>query len=439
MEIKFDPLRRFIKIKSLSSICMLLAAISALIVSNTNLHTYYQQFLNLEFLIGFREFHLSKSVLHWINDGLMTVFFFVIGLEIKREFLIGELSSARKAILPILAAIGGMIFPIALFFLLNHGKEGTHGWGITMATDIAFSLGVLGILGKKVPFGLTIFLAAFAIIDDLGAVMVIAIFYSSLIYWHLVAIATVLLLGLSLLSVKDFYSRHIYIPVGFVIWLLFLESGIHPTIAGVLFALTIPSHRKKRLVDVIVKGKKALNELSQLIGEKMVEFKNHKTAINILDNITSEIQSPLQHLQNKLSTMVSFLIIPLFAFANSGINFIGDEGAFTPLSISIAVSLVCGKIIGISLFTWLAVKLKIAALPKNVDFRQIFGLSCLGGFGFTMSIFISNLSYESAHLQDSAKLGILIGSLVAGVSGYLVIRYSLKKRAIPESINNDKP
>ncbi len=439
MEIKFDPLRRFIKIKSLSSICMLLAAIAALIVSNTNLHTYYQQFLELEFLIGFREFHISKSALEWINDGLMTVFFFVIGLEIKREFLIGELSTARKAILPIVAAIGGMIFPIAIFFLLNYGKEGMHGWGITMATDIAFSLGILGILGKRVPFGLTIFLAAFAIIDDLGAVMVITFFYSSLIYWQLVAIALVLLLALSLLSVRNFYSRYIYIPVGIAIWLLFLESGIHPTIAGVLFAFTIPSHRKKRLVDVIAKGKNALNELSQLIGKKVVEFKNHKTAINILHKITSEIQSPLQHLQNRLSTVVSFLIIPLFAFANSGINFIGEESAFTPLSISIAVSLVCGKIIGISLFTWLAVKLKIAVLPENVDFRQIFGLSCLGGFGFTMSIFISNLSYESVHLQDSSKLGILIGSLIAGISGYFVIRYALKKSAIPGNISNEIP
>lgn len=427
MEIKFDPLRRFIKIKSLSSICMLLAAIAALIVSNTNLYSYYEQLLELEFSIGFSDFHLSKSVLHWINDGLMTIFFFVIGLEIKREFMIGELSSARKAILPILAAIGGMIFPIAIFFLLNSGNESTHGWGITMATDIAFSLGILGILGKKVPFGLTIFLAAFAIIDDLGAVMVIAGFYSSLISWHLVVIAFVLLIALSLLSLKNLYSSYIHIPVGIVIWLLFLESGIHPTIAGVLFAFTIPSHRKKRLAYVIGKGKNALNELSQLIGKKEVEFKNHKTAINILDNITSEIQSPLQHLQNKLSTLVFFFIIPLFAFANSGINLMGNEGAFTPLTTSIAVSLVCGKIIGISLFSWLAIKLKIAVLPQDVDFRQIFGLSCLGGFGFTMSIFICNLSYVSVHLQHSAKLGILIASLIAGVGGYLVIRYSLKK------------
>ncbi|QIA08330.1 Na+/H+ antiporter NhaA [Draconibacterium halophilum] len=416
----------------MSSICMLLAAISALIVSNTSLNNWYNQFIHLDFSIGFPNFHLSKSVLHWINDGLMTIFFFVIGLEIKREFLLGELSSMRKAMLPIFAAIGGMIFPIALFFILNHGREGIEGWGITMATDIAFTLGVLGILGKRVPFGLTIFLAAFAIIDDLGAVLVIAIFYSSQIHWHLVAISVGLLMGLSLLSFKNIYSRYLYIPVGIVTWLLFLESGIHPTIAGVLFAFTIPSHRKKQLIVVINKGKKALNQLSQLVGKKVVEFKDHKTAINILDNITSEIQSPLQHLENKLGTLVSFLIIPLFAFANSGINFTDNEGTFTRLSISIAVSLIFGKIIGISLFTWLAVRFKLAVLPENVNFKQIIGLACLGGFGFTMSIFISQLSYESLHLQNSAKLGILIASVIAGISGYLIIRYSIRKSVPPE-------
>lgn len=428
MKIKFDPLRRFVKIKSLGSICMLLATISALIVANTDLKSLYQEILDLEFMIGFSGFHLSKSILHWINDGLMTVFFFVIGLEIKREFLIGELSSVRKALLPVLAAIGGMIFPITIFFILNHGKEGIHGWGIPMATDIAFSLGILGILGKRVPFGLKIFLATFAIIDDLGAVLVIAVFYSSLIYWHLVLIALVLLFLLSLLSRKNIYSRYIYIPVGIIIWLLFLKSGIHPTIAGVLFALTIPSHRRKKLFEVFQRGKTALNELSQLIGKKEVVFNDHKAAINILDKFTSEIQSPLQQLQNKLHGMVSFFIVPLFAFANAGITFIGDGGAITVLSINIAISLFMGKLVGISLFTYLAIKFKIAVLPLNVNFRQIIGIAFLGGLGFTMSIFISNLSYESDHLLNSAKIGILIGSFVASIIGYLVIRYTIKKK-----------
>ncbi len=428
MKIRFDPLRRFVKIKSLGSICMLLATVLALIIANTDLRSLYTDILEHEFIIGFAEFHLSKSILHWINDGLMGIFFFVIGLEIKREFLIGELSSTRKAILPILAAIGGMIFPITIFLVLNHGKEGIEGWGIPMATDIAFSLGVLGMFGKKIPFGLKVFLATYAIIDDLGAVLVIAIFYSTLIYWQFVLIAFLLLFLLSLLSVKNIYSRYLYIPIGIIIWILFLKSGIHPTIAGVLFAFTIPSHRKKKLYDVFQRGKTALNELSQLIGKKEVVFNEHKASINILDRFSSEIQSPLQHLQNKLQGLVSFFIVPLFAFANAGISFLGEEGAITQLSLNIALSLLVGKVVGISLFSYLAVKFGIAALPRNVDFRQIIGLAFLGGLGFTMSIFISNLSFESTHLLNSAKIGILIGSFIASIIGYYVIKHSLKKK-----------
>ncbi|NQU51764.1 MAG: Na+/H+ antiporter NhaA [Bacteroidetes bacterium] len=429
MKIKFDPLRRFVKIKSLGSICMLVATIAALTMANTNLNSFYREVLELEFTIGFSGFHLTKSILHWINDGLMSIFFFVIGLEIKREFLIGELNSMKKAILPVFAAIGGMIVPITIFFVLNYGKEGIEGWGIPMATDIAFSLGVLGMLGKRIPFGLKIFLTTFAIIDDLGAVLVIAIFYSSLIYWYLVLIAFILLLILSILSIKNIYSRYIFIPIGIIIWILFLKSGIHPTIAGVLFAFTIPSHRKKKLFDVFQRGKIALNELSQLIGKKEIVFNNHKAAINILDKFTSEIQSPLQQLQNKLHGMVSFFIVPLFAFANAGISFIGDGSAITRLSINIAISLLVGKVIGISLFSYLAVRFKIAILPLNVDFNQIIGLGFLGGLGFTMSIFISNLSYQSVDMLNSSKIGILLGSFIASIIGYFVIKYSLKKRS----------
>ena len=428
MKVKFDPLRRFVKIKSLGSICMFLTSLAALMVANSSLKPIYTQILNHEFLIGFSEFHLSKSILEWINDGLMTIFFFVIGLEIKREFLIGELSSLRKAILPVLAAFGGMIFPITIFFILNYGNEGIHGWGIPMATDIAFSLGILGILGKRVPFGLTIFLATYAIIDDLGAVLVITFFYSTLIYWKYVIVAFILLLFLSVLSVKNFYSKYLYIPIGIIIWLLFLESGIHPTIAGVLFAFTIPSHRKKKLFDVLQRGKTALNEISQLAGKKEVAFKEHKEAINVLDRFTSEIQSPLQQLQNKLHGTVSFFIVPLFAFANAGISFTGGEGTINGLSLNIAISLLAGKVIGISLFSYLAIKTRIAELPQSVIFKQIIGLAFLGGLGFTMSIFISNLSYASETLLNSAKIGILLGSTIAGITGYLVIKYNIKRQ-----------
>jgi NhaA family Na+:H+ antiporter len=432
MKIKFDPLRRFVKIKSLGSISMLVATVGALAVANSNFYSLYQELLELEFTIGFSEFHISKSILEWINDGLMSIFFFVIGLEIKREFLLGELNSFKKAILPVFAAVGGMIVPITIFFILNYGKEGIEGWGIPMATDIAFTLGILGIFGKRLPFGLKIFLTTFAIIDDLGAVVIITFFYSTLIYWHLVAIAGILLCLLYYLSYKNFYSKYLFIPVGIIIWILFLESGIHPTISGVLFAFSIPSHSKKNLFEVIQGGKVALNELSKLVGEKRVVFNQHKAAINILDNFTSEIQSPLQQFQNKLQGMVSFIIVPLFAFANAGISFLGDGHSITSLSLNIAISLLVGKVIGISLFSYLSVRFKMAVLPLNVGFNQIIGLGFLGGLGFTMSIFISNLSYQSADLINSSKIGILIGSFVASIIGYLVINYSLKKSNIAQ-------
>jgi NhaA family Na+:H+ antiporter len=231
-----------------------------------------------------------------------------------------------------------------------------------------------------------------------------------------------------LLSVKNFYSRYIFIPIGIAIWLLFLKSGIHPTIAGVLFAFTIPSHRKKKLFDVIQRGKTALNELSNLIGKKEVEFNNHKAAINYLDRFTAEIQSPLQNLQNKLQGMVSFFIVPLFAFANAGISLVGNGGNFTQFSLNIAVSLLVGKVVGISLFSFLAVRLGIASLPQRVNFRQIIGLAFLGGIGFTMSIFISNLSFEYSHLLNSSKIGILLGSFIASVIGYFIIQNAVKKK-----------
>ncbi|MCY1719531.1 Na+/H+ antiporter NhaA [Prolixibacteraceae bacterium Z1-6] len=428
MKINFDPFLRFIKIKSLSSIVMLVTSMAALYMANSRFASMYQEFLELEFTIGFSEFHLTKSILHWVNDGLMAVFFFLIGLEIKSEFITGSLNSIRRAVLPIFAAIGGMVVPIIIFLVLNHNQKGIEGWGIPMATDIAFSIGVLGVFGSRVPLGLKIFLTTYAIIDDLGAIIIIALFYSSSIDWHLVIIALILLSVLFILTALNIYWKYFFLFSGIIIWLLFLKSGIHPTVAGVLVSFTIPLQRKKKFSDVIRRGRKALNELSLMIGKKEKVFEEHKDALHVLDTFTSSIYSPLQYLQYRLQGLVAFLIIPLFGFANAGITFTAQGSAISPLTLNIAVSLLFGKVIGISLFTYLTVKLKIGVLPLYTNFNQIIGLGFLGGLGFTMSIFIANLAYDSADMINSSKIGILLGSMIAAILGLTILKFSLKKK-----------
>ncbi len=405
---------------------MFVTSMAALILANSCLAPVYEKFLELKFTIGVGNFHLTKSVLHWINDGLMTIFFFLIGLEIKSEFLTGSLNSMRRAVLPVFAAIGGMIVPIVIFLTLHHGQAGIEGWGIPMATDIAFSLGVLGIFGSRVPLGLKVFLTTYAIIDDLGAVIIITFFYSSSIHWNFIIIALALLLLLFILTAFTIYWKYLFLLLGIIIWILFLKSGIHPTIAGVLVAFTIPMHREKKFSDVIKKGKKALNELSKINGKNEAELKAHKEAIQVLDTFTSKIQSPLHFLQHRLQGIVSFIIIPLFGFANAGITFTTQGGAISPLTLNIAMALLFGKVLGISLFTYLPLKLKIGILPLHTNFKQIIGLGFLGGLGFTMSIFIANLAFDSADMINSAKIGILLGSVVASVLGFIILKYSIK-------------
>ena len=407
---------------------MFVTSMTALIMANSDFASIYEEFQELEFTVGFTEFHLKKSILHWVNDGLMAIFFFLIGLEIKSEFFTGSLNSIRRAILPVFAAIGGMIVPMVLFLVLNHNKEGIEGWGVPMATDIAFSLGILGLFGSRVPLGLKVFLTTLAIIDDLGAIIIIAFFYSSSIEWQLVLLAIVLLSVLFILTILNIYWKYIFLCLGIVIWILFLKSGIHPTIAGVLVAFTIPRQRKKKFSNVIRKGRKALKELSLMIGKKETAFDEHKEAMQVLDNFSSEIQSPLRYLHYRLQGVVAFIIIPLFGFANAGIAFSAGGGTVPSLTLNIALSLLFGKVVGIVLFTYLLVKLKVADLPLNTNFYQIIGLGFLGGLGFTMSIFIANLAFYSAYTTNSAKIGILLGSATAAIFGFFILNYSLQKK-----------
>ncbi len=418
------PFQKFVRIESLSGMLLFGATIMALILANSRFGEQFQAFWQFKIGISTSGFELIKPLILWVNDGLMAVFFFLIGLEIKRELLIGELNTVKKASFPLFAAIGGMAAPVILFLVLNDNPETSLGWGIPMATDIAFSLAILTLLGKRVPIGLKVFLTAFAIVDDLGAVLVIAIFYSETIKWSLILISLVLLAILFFLSYKKIYSKGLILGFGIIIWVLFLKAGIHPTIAGVLLALTVPIRQKIRMDPYIRKLKSITEKICiECDPDSTLLTKDQIKEIDNLEDWTEGVQSPLQHLEHKLHNWVAFFIMPVFALSNAGVAIGGDMELDTMLSGIIVISLVIGKLIGVTTLSLIGVKLGLAELPEGVGFRQIIGVSLLAGVGFTMSIFVANLAFfESPQMLDSAKMGIIAGSLIAGIAGYLVLR-----------------
>jgi len=410
-----SPFQRFVKAESLAGILLFGATIIALVWANSPYADAYEKIwqMKLGFVAG--DFRLEKPLILWINDGLMAIFFFLIGLELKRELLNGELNSVKKALLPFLAALGGVVVPILVFMSLNDNPVTARGWGIPMATDIAFALAILMLLGKRIPLGLKVFLTAFAIIDDLAAVLVIAIFYSAEIHWNLLLGGLVLIALLGLFYHRKTYHFGLGLLVGAVVWLLFLKSGIHPTIAGVLLAFTIPVKKKINLSEF---GKKisyvsdVLNE--QKSGNTMHLLSQEETkCINLLNEATQEVRSPLQYLEQKLHGFIAYFVLPVFAFANAGIRISADMEADTALIRNIALALFAGKWAGVSLFTYAGLKMKWIALPEGINFKHITGIAALAGVGFTMSIFIANLAFAGQEiLINSAKTGIIIGSSV---------------------------
>lgn len=423
------PFQRFIKAESFSGILLFGATIIALIWANSPLSESYQNLWQFKIGISSEAFELKKPLILWINDGLMAIFFFLIGLEIKRELIIGELNSFKKASFPLFAAIGGMIFPLTFFFLFNKNPETIDGWGIPMATDIAFSLAILRLLGNRIPLSIKIFLTAFAIVDDIGAVLVIAVFYSESINWILILISLIPLTILFILSSRGIYLKYLVLLFGILIWILFLKSGIHPTVAGVLISFAIPIRQR---IDTETFSGNLLE-----IDKKLKEYNDKKIPIltkeqiNQIDNLerwTAKVQSPLQHLENKLHSWAAYFIMPVFALSNAGVTFSKDMNFDLPLVINLILSLVVGKCIGVSLMSFLSVKLKVAELPAGIRPMQIIGIALLAGVGFTMSIFIANLAFAgNAVYVDSSKVGILAGSVIAGISGYVVLRLSSEK------------
>lgn len=428
IDIWLKPVNKFIKNETAGGIVLFSAAILAIIVANSPLAEQYHQLWKYKFSIGFAGYEISKSLHHWINDGLMSVFFFVVGLELKREIIGGELSDRRKAVLPVAAAIGGMLVPASIYWLFNRGTVGVSGWGIPMATDIAFALGILYLLGSRVPLSLKVFLTAVAIADDIGAVLVIAFFYTSDISLLSLGIGSVfmaILIGANLLGVRSpvFYG---IIGIG-GLWLAFLLSGVHATIAGVLAALTIPASVKIDAGSFLSNLKIFADDFKQAIpGNKNLISYEQLQVIENIKRYTSAVDTPLQRLEHGMHPLVAFVVLPVFAFANAGITFTGELFAQASSAVTIGVfcGLLLGKTIGIIGATKLMVSMNWAELPADSSWRQIYAVSFLASIGFTMSIFITELAFDNSEMVLQAKLGIFIASGIGGVVGYLLLRRS---------------
>ncbi len=428
IDIILKPINTFIKSETTAGIVLFISTIIALLWANSAFASTYHHLWHEEFSINLAGHTISNSLHHWINDGLMSMFFFVVGLELKREIIGGDLSSPRQAILPLVAALGGMIVPALLFIAFNTQAPEKNGWGIPMATDIAFALGILSLLGKRVPVALKVFLTALAIADDLGAVLVVAFFYTSDISVVSLLTGAAFLIVLILANILGVRSVIFYGIVGIGgLWLAFLMSGVHATIAGVIAAITIPARTK---IDEVGFGKK----LRSYVDEFMIIPPNDVTLLepeqmHVIEKIKTLAQAadtPLQRLEHAMHPLVAFVVLPLFALANAGIEFSSDffSGIVHPVSLGVIVGLFIGKFVGISGACWLVIKMKWTSLPPLVTWRHILGVAFLGGIGFTMSMFITNLAFEDATLNVLSKTGILVGSLIAGTIGSIILRFS---------------
>ena len=425
-------------------VLVIFAAIALLLANLDATKTFYHHLLTTDFTVGFPGFNLTRSIEAWINDGLMVVFFFVVGLEIKREIIAGQLASIKHAALPIAGAIGGMLVPAAIYMAFNAGTPTESGWGIPMATDIAFAIGILSLLGDRVPVSLKIFLTALAIVDDLGAILVIAIFYSSEINFVALAAAVAVFALLLVLNRNNVYKMRYYLVPSIVLWVLFLHSGIHATIAGVLIALTIPTTPRYSKKYFLYKSKYFREEFAhfdQPDAEVLANDHQHH-ALNSMRYLAANAMSPSQRLEHALNPTVTFFIMPVFALANAGVEIASaaDLNIFaTGEGMGIFWGLVIGKPLGIVLTCWLTVKLGLAALPEGANWHKLASGACLGGIGFTMSIFIDTLAFNDPGSISLGKITILIASVTAALLGILIINTVGKKDRIgPYSVPGTK-
>ncbi len=427
----YTPFEHFLHAQTTTGLVLMGMTILALIVANSPFYETYQHIIHTTIELDINDLQIKHPLHHWINDGLMAIFFFLIGLEIKREVLVGELSNIKVAILPILAAIGGMLIPALIYLAINKGGEGANGWGIPMATDIAFAISALVLLGKRVSPALVTFLVALAIVDDLGAVLVIALFYTAEIQMNYLLLAGAMFLVMIALNRFGIHAVLPYFIVGIVMWFFMLESGVHATIAGVIGAFAIPSKPKMPPTDLTQHTKNLLEEFDSY--PVATDYTMHEKQKALLQNIKDRIDavgSPAVRLEQELHLPVSLIVIPLFALANAGIRIdfssVGDV-IIQPVSLGIILGLLLGKILGIFGVAYLAIKLKIATLPQKSSMSQIFGVAALGGIGFTMSMFVADLAFiNNSGLIFQAKIGILTASLLAGALGFIWLRFIAK-------------
>jgi NhaA family Na+:H+ antiporter len=431
------PMSSFIRTESSGGLVLMAAALVALAWANSPWADGYHALWHARITFEVGGWVASHSLHEWINDGLMAVFFFLVGLEIKREGLVGELATPRHAALPAAAALGGMLVPAAFYALLNARGAGAPGWGIPMATDIAFALGVLILLGPRVPASLKLFLTALAIVDDIGAVLVIAVFYTAQVAWGMLA-AGFALLGVAALANRLGVRRPLaYTALGLAVWACFVASGVHATVAGVLLAMAIPARTRIDTGEFLRRGRTLLGGFDEAGEEQPRTLPNpaQQQALHELERACEAAQSPLHRIEHGLHPVVAFGIIPLFALANAGVTLPRDAAAVLhPVTLGIILGLVLGKPLGIALFSWGAVRLGIAELPAGLRWSQLRAVSWLGGIGFTMSLFIGGLAFSDAAMQDRAKLGVFTASLLAGVLGWLLIVREGRRHARPRGV-----
>lgn len=423
------PFEEFVHRETTGGLLLMATAILALVLANSALAEMYQHLLHRPIGINIGGWALEKTLHHWVNDGLMALFFFVVGLELKREILVGELAVPRQAALPIVAAIGGMVVPVLVYLAFNPSGNAASGWGIPMATDIAFAIGALVLLGNRVPKALITFLVALAIVDDLGAVLVIALFYTDQIVWEALFAAGGILVVLVMLNRAGIRQPLPYLLLGALLWFALLKSGIHATLAGVLTAFTIPAYSKYDPARFSAHVKTLMKRFdnSHQPGQSIMTNDSLRAVVQTLENGVHKVEAPLQRLEHGLHMPVAFLVIPIFAFINAGIpiefSALGDTLAH-PVTLGVIFGLILGKFIGIVGACWLALKFGIGQLPAQTRFSQIAGVALLAGIGFTMSIFIAELGFAGqAEELLMAKTGVLFASLLAGVGGYVWLRW----------------
>nr|WP_320119732.1 Na+/H+ antiporter NhaA [uncultured Marinifilum sp.] len=422
-----DPLVEFVRLEAFGGIVLMFFTILAIFIANSSQGESFIAYWQGYFGLHFGSWELSKTIIHWINDGLMAVFFFVVGLEIKRELLTGGLSSMRKASLPIFAAIGGMVVPALFYVSLNLTGSGTHGWGVPMATDIAFALGILILLGKRIPVSLKLLLTSIAIVDDIGAVIVIALYYTSEIDWLYLLYGGGIYALLWLINLLRVRNISIFLILGIILWYMLLKSGVHATLAGILLAFTIPAHANRNIFEFVRSNVIIMNQLDDSTYDKQIEFKEKhvQSSVYAIRNNCIEVISPLHRLEHLYHPWVAYLIVPLFAFANAGVLI--DSKLLTnidqPISLGIIFGLFVGKPLGIFLFSYLSVQLKLAQKPIEICWSQILGIGFLGGIGFTMSFFVSQLAFSDVQVLNLAKFAVLIASFMSGLIGFLILRF----------------